>query len=181
MVWMVKWWDCIGDIIALMVGWLERMHGRDTALNGGSCNATTMHPLHHQQFNQIFPLFPSSSFGNLHQVSLQRFSSWLAVEYPSRFPHNLSCRQLKDKSLWIEIVEIKIPWCVCAGSPTPLPPLTLQFPRSIPILARGSIRASNSNTQIHIQSTQQQPSGDQFISGFNSADPQIRRDSAFLA
>ena len=103
------WWDCIGDRIALMVGWVERMHGRDTALNGGSCNATTMHPLHHQQFNQIFPLFPSSSFGNLHQVSLQRFSSWLAVEYPSRFPHNLSCRQLKDKSLRIEIVEIKIP------------------------------------------------------------------------
>ena len=50
------WWDCIGDRIALMVGWVERMHGRDTALNGDSCNATTMHPLHHQQFNQIFPL-----------------------------------------------------------------------------------------------------------------------------
>ena len=109
-VWMVEWLDGIDDICALMVGWLERMHGRDTALNGSSCNATTMHPLHHQQFNRIFPPFPFLQiFGNLHQVSLQRFSSWLAVQYPSRFPHNLSRRQLKDKSQRIEIVEIKIP------------------------------------------------------------------------
>ena len=82
-----------------MVGWLERMHGRDTALNVSSCNATTMHPLHHQQFNLFLLLlltFPAVSFP----------SAWIFLLFS--FPRNLSRGQLKDKSQRIGIVEIKI-------------------------------------------------------------------------
>ena len=83
-----------------MVGWLERMHGRDTALNVSSCNATTMHHLHHQQFNLFFLLllltFPAVSFP----------SAWIFLLFS--FPRNLSRGQLKDKSQRIGIVEIKI-------------------------------------------------------------------------
>ena len=52
MEWMV-WNDVLGWMVKFswMVGWKERMHSRDTALNRCSCNATTMHLLHHQQFN----------------------------------------------------------------------------------------------------------------------------------
>lgn len=66
----------------MVVGWVERMHGRDTALNVGSCNATTMHPLHHQQFN----LFHISRFYFLTFQAVFFSPDFLAVEYPSCFP-----------------------------------------------------------------------------------------------
>ena len=56
------WYGMDDKMVGWMVGWMERMHGRDTALNRGSCNATTMHTLHHQQFNQIFPLLHIFNF-----------------------------------------------------------------------------------------------------------------------
>ena len=148
------WWDGWRGCIE-MVGWLERMHGRDTALNVSSCNATTMHPLHHQQFNLFFLLllltFPAVSFP----------SAWIFLLFS--FPRNLSRGQLKDKSQRIGIVEIKIQWCVCSGSPTPSTTDKSRFPQSILISASsGSIGARNSNIQIHIQSEQSGFSG--FIS-----------------
>ena len=99
------WCECwIGCIFVLEVGWLERMHGRDTALNVDSCNATTMHSLRHQQFNFC-------SLFNLFKFFLSRvflcFSIMLAFKYHSGFPV-ICVRQLKDKSLKVGIVGIII-------------------------------------------------------------------------
>ena len=93
-------------------------------------------------------------------------SAWIFLLFS--FPRNLSRGQLKDKSQRIEIVEIKIQWCVCSGSPTPSTTDKSRFPQSILISASsGSIGARNSNIQIHIQSEQ---SG---FSGFISNDRDI--------
>ena len=99
------WCECwIGCIFVLEVGWLERMHGRDTALNVDSCNATTMHSLRHQQFNSFHSSICSSSFyPEFSYVVLYL----LAFKYHSVFPV-ICVGQLKDKSLKVGIVGIII-------------------------------------------------------------------------
>ena len=141
------WWDGWRGCIE-MVGWLERMHGRDTALNVSSCNATTMHHLHHQQFN----LFSCFYFSHFQQFLFQV----LGFSCFSRFPAIWAADNWKINHSGIGIVEIKIQWCVCSGSPTPSTTDKSRFPQSILISASsGSIRARNSNNiQIHIQSEQ---------------------------
>ena len=148
-VWKAWWWwwnGWIGCIFVLEVGWLERMHGRDTALNVDSCNATTMHSLRHQQFNFC-------SLFNLFKFFLSRvflcFSIMLAFKYHSAFPV-ICVGQLKDKSLKVGIVGIIIRWCVCAGSTTPTSRDPSQS-RTLP--QRESIRTQV--IRIHIEATRQ--------------------------
>ena len=141
------WCEClIGCIFVREVGWLERMHGRDTALNVDSCNATTMHSLRHQQFNSFHSSICSSSF--FPEFSYV-FLYLLAFKYHCVFPV-ICVGQLKDKSLKVGIVGIIIRWCVCAGSTTPTSRDPSQS-RTLP--QRESIRTQV--IRIHIEATRQ--------------------------